>query len=563
MKKVISFLLVVMLFAVSGATAKDSVENNMDKPSEWAESYASKAIELGITDGVDALWLEPVDREHFCEFTYNMLDKKGVEWTETIENPFGDTDNKKVIALADKGIIEGKADDRFAPEDELTREEAATILCRIARYMNLPCTEMYYVFDDESEISEWASESVQIVCNLGVMNGVSANRFDPKGNYTAEQAVTTLVRLFDIIPGEENANLSFADGVNEKMPDDKNYMFSPLSIKMALMLAANGAEGETLQEILNATNVENIDEYNEASKLMIEKYSQSDLLKIDVSNSIWVNSDNTSQQFTKAYSDKVTEYLGATSDVVTNKTALEKINGWVNEKTRGKIPTIIGEDNIDFAAMLVNAVYFNGRWQSEFYDGATEEDIFTDRNGKETNIEFMNKTADICYAENNGVQIVELPYLTDKDIRDMDISMYLMMSDSEFNPEAVLNASSLSSEYVALSVPKFKIQYSTGLNEILKDIGIIKAFGGSAEFGNMFDGGNMCISDTIHKTFIEVDEEGTEAAAVTAVSMKATSAMPTPKPEPIEIKFNKPFTFVIKDNTSGEILFMGEYAFVK
>ncbi|MBQ3124323.1 MAG: S-layer homology domain-containing protein [Clostridia bacterium] len=563
MKKVILFLLVAMLFVVGCATAKDGVENNINKPSEWAESYASKAIELGITDGVDALWLEPVNREHFCEFVYNMLDKTGVEWTGTIENPFGDTDNEKVIALYGKGIIEGKSDDTFVPEDELTREEAATILCRIVRYMNLPSTEMYYVFDDESEISEWAMDSVQVICNLGVMNGIGTNRFSPKGNYTAEQAVTTLVRLFDIIPGEENTNLSFADSLNGEMPDDANYMFSPLSIKMALALAANGAEGETQQEILDTIGITDLDQYNESVKSMIKSYSESDLLKIDISNSIWINSDNTPQKFSKEYSNKVTEYFNAESDTVTNKTALPRINGWVNDKTHGKIPTIIGEDNIDFGAMLINAVYFNGRWQNEFYKGVTEKDVFIDKNGKKTDIEFMNKTSDMRYANTNDVQIIELPYMVDEKSEDMYISMYLMMSDAEFEPEAVLNSAELSSTYVALSLPKFKVEYSTGLNDILKKNGIQKAFSSRAEFGNMFDGGNMFISDTLHKTYIEVDEEGTEAAAVTAVTMKATSAMPTPKPEPIEVKFNKPFTFVIRDNSNGEILFMGEYSYAK
>ena len=184
----------------------------------------------------------------------------------------------------------------------------------------------------------------------------------------------------------------------------------------------------------------------------------------------------------------------------------------------------------------------------------------------------MNRRAWMSYANTDGVSIVALPYLTRQDVFDengehietkkldgVNISMYLMMSDGSYSPEEVLNKAEMDSTYITLSVPKFNIEYSTGLNDILKTIGINRAFEENAEFEKMFDSGNMWIDSSIHKTYIKVDEEGTEAAAVTALGM-AGSAMP---PEPIEVKFNKPFTFVIKDNANGEILFMGEYAFAK
>jgi len=285
-----------------------------------------------------------------------------------------------------------------------------------------------------------------------------------------------------------------------------------------------------------------------------------------------INSDNTSQRFSSDYNKKLAEIIDASSDVVTEKTAEMEINGWVKEKTNGKIPTIISKDNTNFMAMLINAVYFKGRWQKEFNKGATEPDVFTSKNGEKKNIDFMNRRAWMNYAENNGVTIVELPYLTREEIFDengeyvetkvldgVNISMYLMMSDTSFSPERVLNETELSAKYVALSVPKFNVEYSTGLNEILKTTGIKKAFEKDAEFQEMFDEGNMWIDSTIHKTYIKVDEEGTEAAAVTAIGM-AGSALP---PEPIEVKYNKPFTFVIKDNINGELLFVGEYAFIE
>lgn len=141
----------------------------------------------------------------------------------------------------------------------------------------------------------------------------------------------------------------------------------------------------------------------------------------------------------------------------------------------------------------------------------------------------------------------------------IDVSMYLMMSDRAFMPEETLNRVELSRTFVSLSVPKFKVEYTAGIRDILKLLGINKAFERDAEFSKMFAGGNMYIDSVLHKTYINVDEEGTEAAAVTAMAM-AGSALP---PEPVSVKLNKPFTFVIRDNVNGEILFMGEYAFAK
>ena len=553
--------------------SKPISHGDLAAPSEWAGEYVSKADRIGMLDYFKLPFTSNITRVQFCILAYNTLDRAAdIEWKKVSLNPFDDTDNEKVISLYLEGIIEGKDDKIFAPHDEITREEAATILKRIAEYMKLEYSELYFEFDDGDQISEWASNAVQQVCNLGIMQGIGNNRFDPKGKYTVEQAITTLVRMFDVISDDKFAYMTFADKMYANMPVDKNYMFSPLSIKMALMMAATGATGKTQTEILDAVNVVNLEHYNECIRLMIEKYTEADILKLNVSNSIWINSDKTEQRFSDNYAGKLAEIFKATSDIVTDKTAEKEINGWVNEKTNGKIPTIITEDNTDFWAMLVNAVYFKGRWQNEFNKGATKKDVFTSRDSSQKEIDFMNRTAWMDYTKKDGVTIVELPYLTREDVFDengeyvdtkkldgVNISMYLMMSDASFSPEAVLNEAELTSKYVALSVPKFNIEYSAELKNILKTIGIDKAFEMEAEFSNMFDSGNMWIDSTIHKTYIKVDEEGTEAAAVTGMGMGGSSL----PPEPINVKYNKPFTFAIKDNINGEILFVGEYAFAE
>lgn len=180
------------------------------------------------------------------------------------------------------------------------------------------------------------------------------------------------------------------------------------------------------------------------------------------------------------------------------------------------------------------------------------------------------------YAETKSAKIVELPYKNRVDnfdengdyidserFDDLDVSMYLIMAD-DINVAEELNAAigdeAFESIYLRFSMPKFKIEYSENLKDMLKNIGIKTAFDlETANFENMFDTGTMAFTNVLHKTFISVDEKGTEAAAVTAIGMGGSS-MP---PEPTEIKLNKPFYFVIRDNTSGEILFMGRYAFAE
>ena len=369
-------------------------------------------------------------------------------------------------------------------------------------------------------------------------------------------------------------DMLFTDKVNAQMPTDKNYMFSPMSIKMALALAANGASGETQQQILNALGLTSLDEFNSLSKDLIERYSQTDILRLNIANSIWMNKDKASQNFSEAFKKIAADFYDAEVKTINNSNAVKEINSWVSDKTNGKIPTII-QNADDFWAMLINAIYFKGAWQDEFSVNATKPDQFNNADGTKITIDFMNKTKWFPYAETKALKMIELPYKnradkisedgeylgTDK-YDNLDVSMYLIMAESNINVEqelsAAINDNAFKSAYIRLAMPKFKIEYYTNLNEIFMNIGITTAFDKkNADFTKMFDKGNMCFTKTIHKTFIDVDEKGTEAAAVTAIGMAGT-ALP---PEPIELKFNKPFYFAIRDNISAETLFMGRFAY--
>ena len=168
------------------------------KYSDWAEADIEKAKALNIINyGANYNFPAPITREEFCELIYNYCANViGKLLAYDGENKFTDTNNSHILILNAMGIINGKSETEFAPHDLLTREEAAVILNRMVnKTIPLPVTEMYFTFDDEEGISDWALSSIQIMCNMGVMNGVGENKFSPKGTYTTEQAIATIVRV--------------------------------------------------------------------------------------------------------------------------------------------------------------------------------------------------------------------------------------------------------------------------------------------------------------------------------------------------------------------------------
>ncbi len=199
MKKTILVLLAVV---VSFTTISAFAET---EPSDWAKDSVEKAYDLGIAIETYA-FNEPITREQFCELIYNLILKVNHVLAAPVTDSFVDTTNEKVLILNGAGIINGKSATEFCPEDSLTRAEAATIIVRmINKLMPMPATEMWFEFDDISEIPEWASDAVQTICNLCFMNGVGDNRFAPDVAYTAEQAIATLVRVYD---GAEAAGIA-------------------------------------------------------------------------------------------------------------------------------------------------------------------------------------------------------------------------------------------------------------------------------------------------------------------------------------------------------------------
>ncbi len=371
------------------------------------------------------------------------------------------------------------------------------------------------------------------------------------------------------IVNDKTYNISFADKLYAKMPADKNYMISPFSVKMALGLLANGAKGDTQREILEVMQERTINEYNEDAKYLIDVYTRIKALSYNCANSVWENTDNTGGAgFKSEYHDIIKEYYNAYAGTVTNDTAVDTINDWVENNTDKKIKELINDP--DFATALVNAVYFKANWEYPFIKAATAEHDFIDRNGKMNKMDFMMVRENFNYHIDGSTTVVEIPYSAiyqengeDRMYMSANMSMYIIMPGIEsriVNIEKYLNGISYDNGIIDLKIPKFKTSYSHDLTELLKSMGMNISFGDGADFSCMSDI-KLKVDKVLQKTFINVDEDGTEAAAATVVLQKATSSLFTE--DPLKVTIDRPFVYVIKDTVNNEILFMGEYAYAE
>lgn len=360
-------------------------------------------------------------------------------------------------------------------------------------------------------------------------------------------------------------NLENEFNILKLMPDDKNYMVSPFSLKMAMSLALNGANGETKNEILNAFGIKDLDAHNISNKELIERLNSQKEINVNVANSIWLNKDIAGKnvKFKDSYKKDIEEFYQGVANEETKDKIASKINKWVEEKTNNKIKNLLDDSkDAEFIAVLVNTIYLKAPWLNEFNERATKKDTFTSRDETKTQIDFMNKKDHFSYYEDENMKMIKLPYSEGR------ISMGIVIPENEkIDIKSALD--NMKREKVDVSIPKFKIEYSTSMKDLLKSINVKKAFSKwDAEFkDDMFVGiredENVYIDDVLQKTFIEVDEKGTEAAAATAVIMNKATAMP-PREEEVKIfKADKPFIFFIIDEISNEVMFIGEYAYAK
>jgi serpin B len=234
------------------------------------------------------------------------------------------------------------------------------------------------------------------------------------------------------------------------------------------------------------------------------------------------------------------------------------INEWVSEQTEERIKDLIPQGAIDALTRLVltNAIYFNAAWANPFEEAATHDGPFHLLDGSEASVPLMKQTEGFGYAEGEGYQAVELPY----DGRELAM-VVLLPREGQFEEfEGGLDAAqaeqiigSLAYRQVALTMPKFEFESEFMLRDTLAALGMAEAFSEQADFSGMTGQRDLFISDVVHKAFVSVDENGTEAAAATAVIMKLTAAVE----EPAEMTMDRPFIFLIRDLETGAILFVG------
>lgn len=342
----------------------------------------------------------------------------------------------------------------------------------------------------------------------------------------------------------------YTEKMLSQLPQNENYIVSPFSLKMAMMMAANGAEDETQKEILDAFGIKDIKEFNANAKQLIADLNDDEKAEVNIANSIWFNKSVGGEQgdFSEAFEEIIKNDFSGTADTVTNKNSVEKVNEWTEKQTNGKIKNLLSEENREYLAAIVNAIYMKAEWRKQFEKEATYKEAFTDIDGKETELDFMHQTAHFDYYANGENKIIKLPYTN-------GMSMYIALGDTKVLKDGVKQ---MTPQKVHLTLPKFKLDYSVGLNDILKSMGVKRAFEDNAQFDPMIQNVfGVKIDTVLQKAFIEVDEKGTEAAAATTVIIEATGML---EPEEIvEFKADRPFTYYIADDKYGEVLFAGRY----
>lgn len=360
-----------------------------------------------------------------------------------------------------------------------------------------------------------------------------------------------------------DANNLFGFNIFKSLHNDKpeeNIFISPLSISTALTMTQNGADGDTktqMQEVLQTADLD-IDAVNAAYQYLLNTLPTLDpAVQLDLANSIWYHDEY------PVYEDFLN--VNATyfnSEVIEadfrNPETVTLINDWVNDNTNGKIPTVLNEIPQAAIMYLINAIYFKGDWKYTFDEDMTTEESFILPDGTLASVDMMGWEGgmELDYFENELFQAIDLPYGEGK------LSMTLMLPKTEVGIEGIvpeLNTenwenwiNSFNNQEVIYRMPKFTLEYKKELKNILSAMGMEDLFTTRADLTKLGPGG-LIVSKVLHKSFLEINEQGTEAAAVTVVGVETTSVPSIPY-----MILNRPFLLFIRDNVTNSVLFMGQ-----
>ena len=347
--------------------------------------------------------------------------------------------------------------------------------------------------------------------------------------------------------------------VNADEPTE-NVFISPLSVSMALGMTMNGAVGVTHEEMQAALRFDGLTQpqINEAYRGLIDMILNLDpTVDMGLANSVWFREGF---PFDRPFFDTVEDAFDAEVEGLdfADPASVGRINGWVDAATRGKIPTILEQIPSDAVMYLINAIYFKGSWREQFDPNATRPALFNGLGGESATVPMMSGSTTVRAGRTPEYQVIDMPYGNGA----FSMTILLPGGGRDVNDViAALDDAGWDSLVAGLGrpsklpvvMPRFRLEYEKSLNNTLSALGMPTAFTDLADFSGMSAsaGRDLSITDVRHKSFVEVNEEGTEAAAVTSVEVSVTSM-------PVEFRVDRPFLFVIREQFTGTILFMGK-----
>lgn len=416
-------------------------------------------------------------------------------------------------------------------------------------------------------------------------NAAPAQVNEMSSNAPPDPSVTAALADVSKMAAATQGDLAFATALHGALQKSEkgNLFFSPASVRLAMAMTAAGARGETAAELVKGLGLPAdpdasaagfaaiLDSFAKRGKPeetpQMEEWQRAEAQRkvatVAIANRVWPQQG---RPFEKSFTELMAQGFAAPLEPLdfekSTEASRKRINAWVSEQTQGKIPELLLPPNVrpDTKMILTNAIYFKAQWESPFSESASIDAPFTTTGGAKVQAKMMRRTAQMMYVEAPAYQAVQLPY------SDGSLSLTVVLpregkSLADVEPSLFTQgALAMTAHRVELQLPRFKIESRFGLGQVLAKLGMPSAFMyGKADFSGIDGTRELFIGDVVHQAVIEVDEQGTVAAAATAVTMRAGSARPPADP-PKRFVADRPFAFFIQDAKTGVVLFVGRLA---
>lgn len=361
-----------------------------------------------------------------------------------------------------------------------------------------------------------------------------------------------------LIESENSFAFDIFNKVLENSGDGENVIISPLSISFALSMTVNGAGGATRDSILKALRLNGFspETINSSYKNLSDALlSVDERVLMQIANSVWTENDFAVEQ---DFIDILTNSYNADSRSfdINDAAAPDQINAWIEDKTNGLIKKMVDRLEDNTVMLLINAIYFKGKWKSQFDESNTVDMPFYKSDGSSIDVPMMKQKTEFKVFDGDGFVLAEFPYGQGNFVMDVILpddpdgisSLTTGFSETAFRGWIT----QMGTSEIDLSFPRFKYGFKKQLKDILSDMGMGIAFRDGADFSNISGLNDLLINDVTHQAFIETNEEGTEAAAATIVDIGTTSA-----PITVVLRLDHPFIYLIRETSTNSIIFMG------